>query len=91
MNKIALIVRKELYRVFGDKKMIMGLYVIPVIVTVAIYVLIGKMTSVMTNDIEQHTSLVTIANATDDFKDAVENSGFSLKQKKNPPNQRQEP
>lgn len=77
MNKIALIVRKELYRVFGDKKMIMGLYVIPVIVTVAIYVLIGKMTSVMTNDIEQHTSLVTIANATDDFKDAVENSGFS--------------
>lgn len=77
MNKIALIVRKELYRVFGDKKMIMGLYVIPVIVTVAIYVLIGKMTSVMTNDIEQHTSLVTIANATDDFKDAIENSGFS--------------
>lgn len=77
MNKIALIVRKELYRVFGDKKMIMGLYVVPVIVTVAIYVLIGKMTSVMTNDIEQHTSLVTIANATDDFKDAVENSGFS--------------
>ena len=77
MNKIALIVRKELYRVFGDKKMIMGLYVIPVIVTVAIYVLIGKMTSVMTQDIEKHTSLVTIANATDDFKDAVENSGFS--------------
>lgn len=77
MNKIALIVRKELYRVFGDKKMIMGLYVIPVIVTVAIYVLIGKMTSVMTQDIEEHTSLVTIANATDDFKDAVENSGFS--------------
>ncbi len=77
MNKIALIVRKELYRVFGDKKMIMGLYVIPVIVTVAIYVLIGKMTSVMANDIEKHTSLVTIANATDDFKDAVENSGFS--------------
>ncbi len=57
--------------------MIMGLYVIPVIVTVAIYVLIGKMTSVMANDIEKHTSLVTIANATDDFKDAVENSGFS--------------
>lgn len=77
MNKIALIVRKELYRVFGDKKMIMGLYVVPVIVTVAIYVLIGKMTSVMTQDIEEHTSLVTIANATDDFKDAVENSGFS--------------
>ncbi len=77
MNKIALIVRKELYRVFGDKKMIMGLYVVPVIVTVAIYVLIGKMTSVMTNDIEQHTSLVTIANATDDFKDAIESSGFS--------------
>ncbi|MBO7387220.1 MAG: ABC transporter permease [Lachnospiraceae bacterium] len=77
MNKTALIIRKELYRVFGDKKMIISLYIIPVIVTMAIYMLVGKMTSAMTKDINDHTSLVTVVNATDDFKDAIEISGFS--------------
>ena len=77
MNKVSLIIKKELYRVFGDRKLIFSLYVLPVIITIAIYSLIGSMIGKMTKDISEHTSIVTVVNATGDFKWAIDQSGFA--------------
>lgn len=77
MNKVSLIIKKELYRVFGDRKLIFSLYILPVIVTICIYSLMGTMIGKMTKDINDHTSIVTMVNVTPDFKGAIEYSGFS--------------
>ncbi|MBO4807560.1 MAG: ABC transporter permease [Lachnospiraceae bacterium] len=77
MNKVSLIIKKELYRVFGDRKLIFSLYVLPVIITIAIYSLMGSMIGKMTKDITEHTSIVTVVNATGDFKWAIDQSGFA--------------
>ena len=76
MNKISLIIKKELFRVFSDRKLIFSLYILPVIIMFAIYGLMGKMIGSMQKDITEHTSIVTIVNAPDDFKKTLEMAGY---------------
>ena len=77
MNKISLIIKKELFRVFSDRKLIFSLYILPVIIMFAIYGLMGKMIGSMQKDITEHPSKVTIVDATEEFKSVIEYSGFS--------------
>ena len=77
MNKVSLIIKKELFRVFGDRKLIFSLYILPAVIMIAIYSLMGNLMGSFEKDIEEHTSVVTVVNATDDFKDVIEKSGFA--------------
>ncbi len=77
MNKISLIIKKELFRVFSDRKLIFSLYILPVLIMFAIYGLMGKMIGSMQKDIDEHTAIVTVVDATEDLKSAIEFSGFS--------------
>ncbi len=77
MNKISLIIKKELFRVFSDRKLIFSLYILPVLIMFAIYGLMGKMIGSMPKDIDEHTAIVTVVDATEDLKSAIEFSGFS--------------
>ena len=72
-----LIIRKELFRVFGDRKLVISLYVLPAVICFVIYGLMGKMIGAMEKDITSHTSVVTVVNASDDLKKIFDSTGFS--------------
>lgn len=64
MKGLTVILKKELYRVFSDRKLLMNLFVVPAIVMIAIYSLIGKFATAMSDDIESHISKTYIVNVT---------------------------
>lgn len=76
MNGTKIIIKKELRRVFKDKKLVFSLFILPAILMVAIYGLMGFAMNAMSNDITEHTNTVYIANADDTFKSIVDNSEF---------------
>lgn len=76
MKKTSIIIKKELYRVFGDKKMLFSLFILPAIMVIAIYGLMGMMISNMQSDIEEHISTVTIVNAPENFKAVTDVVGY---------------
>ena len=51
---------KELRRVFSDKKLVFSLFILPVILVMGIFALMGKMISGMQTDVEGHVSNVYI-------------------------------
>lgn len=77
MNGIKTIVQKELARVFGDKKLIFSLFIMPALLMVILYSLMGTMMNSMVDDIEKHTSAVTVINAPEGFDAFVQASGVN--------------
>lgn len=67
MRGIQIIFQKELKRVFKDKKMIFSLFILPVVLMVGIYGLMGYLTDQMMEDVETHKSLVWIQNEPEDL------------------------
>ena len=76
-NKAFIIMKKELFRVFGDKKMIMSLYIMPAVIVIIVYGLMGKMIGNMESDIEEHVANVTIVNGTEDLKNVIDSVGYN--------------
>lgn len=59
---IMTILKKELRRVFGDKKMIFGMFIMPPLMMIIIFSLIGNTMGDMMEDVESHKSLVYFSN-----------------------------
>ncbi len=76
MNGIIYIIKKELTRVFSDKKLIISLFVLPVAILCGMYIFIGRMQTSMMNDIEQHVSTIYIQNAPEGFQEVVSSLEF---------------
>lgn len=76
MNGAKRIIKKELARVFKDKKLIFTMYIMPAILMFVIYGLIGNLMSSMNNDITEHTDIVTVVNAPESFKQTVSATGY---------------
>ena len=57
------IFKKELFRVFGDKKLIFSMFILPAIMVVGIFSLMGNLVNGMVNRVEEHESIVYIQNA----------------------------
>ena len=70
------IFKKELMRVFSDKKMIFSLFVLPAIVMIGVYGLLGAMTDKMETDIEEHISVTYIQNAPEGFEALAAQVGY---------------
>ncbi len=70
------IFKKELARVFSDKKMIFSLFILPAIVMVGVYSLMGALTSKIETDIEEHISVVYVQNAPEGFEEIVTQTGY---------------
>lgn len=68
MRGIQIVFQKELKRVFKDKKMIFSLFILPVVLMVGIYGLMGYLTDQMMEDVETHKSLVWIQNEPEDLR-----------------------
>lgn len=70
------IFKKELVRVFSDKKMIFSLFILPAIVMIGLYSLMGAMVGKMETDIEEHISVTYIQNAPEGFEALAAQTGY---------------
>ncbi len=72
------IFKKELMRVFSDKKMIFSLFILPAIVMIGVYSLMGTMMNKMESDIEEHVSVTYVQNVPEDFKALAAQTGYDV-------------
>ena len=70
------IFKKELARVFSDKKMIFSLFVLPAVLMFGIYGLMGMLMNNMVSDIEEHVGSVYVQNAPEGFEELAAQSGY---------------
>jgi sodium transport system permease protein len=71
MNGTKNIIKKELARVFNDKKLIFSLFIMPAVMIVGMYSLMGSLMSNMMNDIEDHIPTVYIQNAPENLSETL--------------------
>lgn len=71
------IFKKEIFRVFSDKKMIFSLFILPAILMFGIYGLMGSLMNNMVADVEEHISTVYVQNAPEGFEDLAEVTGYA--------------
>jgi sodium transport system permease protein len=76
MNGAKYIIKKELTRVFSDKKLVISLFVLPAVLIIGIYYLMGQMQTAMMDDIEKHVSTIYIQNEPEDFREFVKQTGL---------------
>lgn len=67
-KQIKIVLSKELYKVFKDPKMIFSLFILPVLLGVGMYALIGVMVNNVHDDIEQHKAIVSIENMPEELE-----------------------
>lgn len=72
MKIIGIVMKKELYRVFSDKKMIFGLFIMPALVVIGLFLLMGFMAASMMADWEEHEPTVLVYQAPESFHDYME-------------------
>ncbi len=77
MNGTKNIVKKELSRVFHDKKMVFSLFIMPAVMIVGMYSLMGTLLGNMMNDIEEHVPYVYIQNAPEDLEEVITATGYT--------------
>ena len=65
------IIKKELTRIFTDKKMIVSLFILPGVLIMVMYSVMGGLISNLEEDIETHVPTVYIQNAPEDFEDVI--------------------
>ncbi|WP_455715174.1 ABC transporter permease [Anaerosporobacter sp.] len=70
------IIKKELNRVFGDKKLIFSLFILPVALMVGMFFLMGNLTDSMENEVVSHIPSVYIQNAPEGLEDFINTNGF---------------
>lgn len=71
MNGTKNIIIKELTRVFTDKKLIFSLFIMPGVMIMVMYSLMGRMGQNMENSIEEHIPTVYVQNAPEDLGQAM--------------------
>lgn len=71
MNGIRIIFNKEMHRVWKDPKMILSLFVVPVVMMILMYGLIGMLGSKSEKDVQTHRSIVRIQNAPEGLADEL--------------------
>lgn len=70
------IFKKELSRVFSDKKMIFSLFILPLVMMIGLFGLMGVLMKNMVSDIEEHVATVYVQNAPDAVKTIINQSGY---------------
>ena len=70
------IFKKEIARVFSDKKMIFSLFILPAVLMFGIYGLMGMLMNNMVEDVEKHISVVYVQNAPEGFETLAAETGY---------------
>ena len=76
MKDIKMIFKKEFDRVFKDRKLVFSLFILPAIIMVGMYSLIGNLASSLNRDIEEHVSSVYMQNTPDEVKTMIKQTGY---------------
>ena len=77
MKGTGIIIRKELKRVFSDKKLVFSLFILPAILMFAIYGIMGMLIGEMETDITEHISKVYIVDADETLKAVINETGYA--------------
>ena len=77
MRGITTILQKELKRVFQDKKLVMSLFVLPVVLIIAIYGIMFVMAKNASDDVAAHISKVYIQNAPEELMDVLNDNSYN--------------
>lgn len=78
MKVVTIIMRKELYRVFSDKKLIFGLFILPAILVVGMFLLMAALASSLLADWEEHEPTVAVYHAPTSFEDYMQEYASSV-------------
>ncbi len=78
LEMVGVIIKKELKRVFTDKRLIFTTLILPPIMLVVLYGIIGMGASGMMEDIEAHTSRIVAVEAPEDVVDAIRATGSQV-------------
>lgn len=71
------IINKELTRVFKDKKLVFSLFILPAILMIGMYSLMGTMMEKMVDNVEKHESIVYIQNAPEDLVEIMNQTSYT--------------
>lgn len=66
------IIKKELTRVFTDKKMIISLFILPGVLIMVMYSIMGGLMTNLSKDIEEHIPTVYIQNAPENLENVID-------------------
>ena len=72
------IYKKELARIFKDKKMIFSVFLLPVLIMVGIMALVGNLATRQAEDIQSHKSIVYMINKPDSFSAFLEAADLNI-------------
>ena len=72
------IYKKELARIFKDKKMIFSVFLLPVLIMVGIMALVGNLATRQVENIENHRSIVYMINEPDSFSAFLEAADLNM-------------
>jgi len=72
------ILKKELKRVFTDRRLVFSAFILPALSIFIVYTIMGSMLSNMMDDIEEHTSTVYIQNAPVQFQKVVDEKKLNM-------------
>lgn len=79
MRGVKDIVKKELTRVFTDRKLVINLFILPGVLIMVMYSIMGNLISKMEKDIQTHVPTIYIQNAPEDFSRVIDAVGFEGK------------
>ncbi|MBQ9768299.1 MAG: ABC transporter permease [Lachnospiraceae bacterium] len=70
------IFKKEIFRVFSDKKLIFSLFILPLVLVVGLFGLMGVLVKDMVSDVEEHVATVYVQNAPEEVKTIMDQTGY---------------
>lgn len=70
------IIKKEMNRVFGDKKLIFSLFILPVVIMVGMFFLMGNLEESLDSKVEKHIPSIYIQNAPEGLGDIINAAKF---------------
>ncbi|MCR5823823.1 MAG: ABC transporter permease [Lachnospiraceae bacterium] len=76
MNGVKYIISKEFARVFKDRKLVFSLFILPAVLMIGLYSLIGSLAGSMSKDIKEHVSTVYIQNVPEEIKSLIKTTGY---------------
>ena len=76
MNGAKIIIQKELKRVYQDKRLVVSLFILPAVLIIGLYTLIGNLSSSMESDVNEHISSIYIINQPNDLNAILESTDF---------------
>lgn len=75
---LLVIIKKELKRVFSDRRLVFSAFILPAVSIFVLYSLMGNMIGTMNDQVTEHISVIDVMNAPDTFKAYMKDASKGL-------------